>query len=85
MTGIFSFPAKITCLTAAVAILASVSVACAQQSFKSPEDAAEALVNAAKNNWPKGVIAVLGPDADEIAFAAFFNSPSIRSRSSARS
>jgi len=41
-------------------------VACAQQSFKSPEDAAEALVNAARDHWPKGVIAVLGPDADEI-------------------
>ena len=66
MTEIFSLPAKITCLAAAVAILASVSVACAQQSFKSPEDAAEALVSAARDNWPKGVIAVLGPDADEI-------------------
>jgi len=59
-------PRKIGCWTAAVAILASVSVASAQQSFKSPEDAAQALVNAAKDNWPKGVIAVLGPDADEI-------------------
>jgi hypothetical protein len=66
MTEIFSFPAKITCFAAAVAILASVSAASAQQSFKSPEDAAEALVNAARDNWPKGVIAVLGPDADEI-------------------
>ena len=59
-------PRKIGCWTAAVAILASVSVASAQQSFKSPEDAAQTLVNAAKDNWPKGVIAVLGPDADEI-------------------
>ena len=59
-------PRKIGCWTAAVAILASVSAASAQQSFKSPEDAAQTLVNAAKDNWPKGVIAVLGPDADEI-------------------
>ena len=59
-------PRKIACWTAAVAILASVSAASAQQSFKSPEDAAQALVNAAKDNWPKGVISVLGPDADEI-------------------
>jgi len=66
MTEIFSFPARINCLIAAVAILASVSAASAQQSFKSPEDAAQALVNAARDNWPKGVISVLGPDADEI-------------------
>jgi len=66
MTHNSFLPGKIACWTAAVAILASVSVASAQQSFKSPEDAAQALVNAAKDNWPKGVIAVLGPDADEI-------------------
>ena len=66
MTHNSFLPGKIACWTAAVAILASVSAASAQQSFKSPEDAAQALVNAAKDNWPKGVIAVLGPDADEI-------------------
>jgi len=66
MTRIFSFPRQVACLTAAVAILASVSAAGAQEAFKSPEDAAEALANATKDNWPKGVIKVLGPDADEI-------------------
>jgi len=66
MTHNSFLPGKITCWTAAVALLVSVSAASAQQSFKSPEDAAQALVNAAKDNWPKGVIAVLGPDADEI-------------------
>src|SRR5215471_10365581 len=66
MTHTCFVPRKIACWTAAVTILASVSAAYAQQSFKSPEDAAQALVNAAKDNWPKGVISVLGPDADEI-------------------
>jgi hypothetical protein len=66
MTHTCFLPGKIACWTAAVAILASVSAACAQQSFKSPEDAAQALVNAVKDNWPKGVLSVLGPDADEI-------------------
>jgi hypothetical protein len=65
MTKIFSFTRNKACL-AAVAILASVSVAAAQQTFKSPEDAAQALVNAAKENWPRGVISVLGADAEEI-------------------
>ena len=66
MTRIFSLLGKITCGTAAIVILASASVAYAQQSFKSPEDAAEALASATKDNWPKGVISVLGPDAAEI-------------------
>lgn len=66
MTQIFSFPGTKTCWTAVLAILASVSVASAQQTFKSPEDAAQALASAAKDNWPKGVITVLGPDAEEI-------------------
>jgi DUF2950 family protein len=65
MNKIFSFTGNKASL-AAVAILASVSVAGAQQSFKSPEDAAQALVNAAKENWPRGVISVLGADAEEI-------------------
>ncbi len=65
MNQIFSFNGRKACL-AAVAMLASVSVAAAQQSFKSPEDAAQALVNATKDDWPKGVVSVLGPDAEEI-------------------
>jgi hypothetical protein len=66
MTRIFSLLGKIARSTAAIAFFASVSVAGAQQSFKSPEDAAEALVNASRDNWPKGVINVLGADAAEI-------------------
>ena len=57
---------KLASCTAAIVILGSVSLAHAQQSFKTPEDAAGALVNAAKNAWPKGVIAVLGPGAADI-------------------
>jgi len=66
MTRIFSLLGKITCGTAAIIILASASVAHAQQTFKSPEDAVEALVSATKDNWPKGVVGVLGPDSAEI-------------------
>jgi hypothetical protein len=68
MNKIFSCAGNRTFLAclAALAILASVSVASTQQSFNSPDDAAQALVNAARDNWPKGVISVLGSDADEI-------------------
>ena len=66
MTQIFSMLGKLTCWTAATIVLASVSVASAQQSFKSPEDAMTALVGATKDNWPKGVVAVLGPDGADI-------------------
>ena len=66
MTQIFSMLGKLTCWTAATIVLASVSVASAQQSFKSPEDAMAALVGATKDNWPKGVVAVLGPDGADI-------------------
>jgi hypothetical protein len=47
-------------------MLASASVASAQQSFKSPEDAVGALVSATRDSWPKGVVAVLGADGAEI-------------------
>ena len=66
MTQIFSMLGKLTCWTAATIVLASVSVASAQQSFKSPEDAMTGLVSATKDNWPKGVVAVLGPDGADI-------------------
>jgi hypothetical protein len=52
--------------TAATVILAAVSVANAQQSFKSPEDAAAALMSATRDNWPKGVVDVLGRDGLDI-------------------
>ena len=57
---------KLTSWVAAIVILASVSVASAQQAFKSPEDAAGTLVSAAKDVWPKGVVAVLGQESAEI-------------------
>jgi hypothetical protein len=57
---------KLACLTAAIVILASVSVANAQQSFKTPEDAVDALVSAVKDAWPKGVVAVIGRDGVDI-------------------
>lgn len=60
------FPGRLAGWSAAIVMLASVSVASAQQSFKSPEDAVEALVSATRDNWPKGVVAVLGADGAEI-------------------
>jgi Protein of unknown function (DUF2950) len=66
MTRIFSLIGKLTCWTAAAVILASVSVASAQQSFKSPEEAVAALASATKDNWPKGVVTVLGADGADI-------------------
>jgi Protein of unknown function (DUF2950) len=60
------FPGKLACWTAAIVVIASVSAASAQQSFKTPEDAAAALVSAAKNSWPIGVVTVLGPDGADI-------------------
>ena len=66
MTQISSMRRKLTCWTAATLVLASVSVASAQQSFKSPEDAMTALVSATRDNWPKGVVAVLGSDGADI-------------------
>ena len=66
MTRIFSLLGKLTCWTAAALIVASASVASAQQSFKSPEDAVAALVSATKDNWPKGVVTVLGRDGIDI-------------------
>ena len=66
MTQILSLLGKLASWTAAIVIIASVSVANAQQSFKTPEDAVGALVSATKDNWPKGVIAVLGRDGVDI-------------------
>ena len=63
MTRIVSLLGK---LTAAALIVASASVASAQQSFKSPDDAAAALAGAVKDNWPKGALAVLGTGAADI-------------------
>jgi hypothetical protein len=53
--------------TAAIVIIASVSVASAQQSFKTPQEAADALASAAKADDIKSVIAVLGRGGVDIA------------------
>jgi DUF2950 family protein len=66
MTQILSLVGKPLALTAATIFFASVSIASAQQSFKSPEDAVGALVSATKDNWPKGVVEVLGRDGVDI-------------------
>jgi Protein of unknown function (DUF2950) len=60
------FLGKLSSWTAAIVIIASVSVANAQQSFKSPEEAVEALVSATRDAWPKGVVTVLGRDGADI-------------------
>jgi hypothetical protein len=48
-------------------IFVEVSAVGAQQSFKTAEDAADALLNAAKSGDTKGIQRVLGPDGAEIA------------------
>jgi hypothetical protein len=47
-------------------VFALMSVAGAQQSFKTPEVAVAALASAAKDNWPKGVVTVLGAEGADI-------------------
>ncbi len=66
MTQSISSFGKLVCSIAVTVVLASVSVASAQELFKSPEDAAGALVSATRDNWPKGVVAVLGRDGLDI-------------------
>jgi hypothetical protein len=44
----------------------TVSAADAQQAFQAADEAANALVNAAKTGDPKAIIAVLGPDGEDI-------------------
>jgi Protein of unknown function (DUF2950) len=74
MTAIRSFAifrrapslARLGVLTMAVLIVAMASPASAQQSYKTPEEAAEALVSAARNEDRKAVLAVLGPDGVDI-------------------
>ena len=61
------FRTRLVSLTATLLVFAMASMASAQQSFKAPEDAVEALVSAAKDAWPKGVVAVLGQDGVDIA------------------
>jgi hypothetical protein len=49
-----------------IAMFLCASAASAQQAFKTPDEAASALVNAAKANDLKAISTVLGPDGDDI-------------------
>jgi hypothetical protein len=52
--------------TIATLLCAAASVASAQQAFKTPDEAASALVSAAKTGDMKAFATVLGPDGDDI-------------------
>src|ERR1700683_1769069 len=58
--------AMLTGLAAAVLIAASAPIAVAQQSYKSPEAAADALVATAKSGDQKAALKVLGRDGEDI-------------------
>lgn len=58
--------ATLASLSAAIVILATASVAGAQQSFKTADEAATALVSAARSGDRKGVLTVLGRDGTDI-------------------
>ena len=58
---------KITIVAgAAMLILALSSLAQAQQRFKTPEEAVQALVNAARSGDSKSVVSILGPGSQEL-------------------
>ncbi len=52
--------------TIAALLCTAVSVASAQQAFKTPDEAAAALVSAAKAGDMKALVTVLGPDGEDI-------------------
>jgi hypothetical protein len=58
--------AILTSLMAAIVVVASVSTALAQQDYKTPEDAAAALLEAAKSGDEKAALTVFGPDGIDI-------------------
>jgi hypothetical protein len=80
MLSVFSFTARgamAALVIAATLMIAAASPAKAQQSFKTPEEAVEALASASKSGDRKNVLTVLGPGAadlvssgDEVADAA---------------
>jgi hypothetical protein len=57
---------KLFLFTTTMFVCAGVSVASAQQAFKTPDEAASALVSAARAGDLKAFAAVLGPDGDNI-------------------
>jgi Protein of unknown function (DUF2950) len=66
LTNPISFLARLASLTAAMLAFAIASVANAQQSFKTPEEAVDALVSAAQTGDRKAVLTVLGRDGADI-------------------
>lgn len=52
--------------TTAVLLCTAASIASAQQAFKTPDEAASALVDAAKAGDPKAIVTVLGPDGEDV-------------------
>jgi hypothetical protein len=56
------------CLATTLSLCAA-TAASAQQSFRSPEDAAAAFVAAARNSDPNGLISVLGPEGQDIVWS----------------
>jgi Protein of unknown function (DUF2950) len=58
--------ARLAALTAALLVFAMASVATAQQSYKTAEEAADAFVNAARSGDRKSMLAVLGRDGADI-------------------
>jgi DUF2950 family protein len=64
-TSLDSFPLQRCLIVAALAALLA-SPASAQQSFKSPEQAVDALATAVKSGAPRNLLKVLGSDAAEI-------------------
>ncbi len=63
MNKIFAMP---TLLIAAILIAASASTAFAQQDYKTPQDAVDALVATARSGDQKAALAVLGQDGEDI-------------------
>ena len=53
-------------LTIATLLCTAASIASAQQAFKTPDEAASALVSAAKTGDRKAIVTVLGPDGEDI-------------------
>ena len=53
-------------MTIAALLCTAASVVNAQQAFKSPDEAASALVSAAKTGDRKAIVSVLGPDGNDI-------------------
>src|SRR4029453_17209874 len=66
LTNPFSFLARLASLTAAMLAFAIASGANAQHSFKTPEEAVDALVSAAKSGDRKVVLTVFGRDGADI-------------------